>query len=276
MTQDPNAYAAVESMLSSAAVPSVTRGSMKPCSGGTVKKCLQEMDDLIPTIMVLLEPYKLSTMIVHVVEDSSPSPPELCAVSKAMLPQALCVVASVERGDKGIVLYTEHDISTVHASKALEILGSMSSVENSVTWYWSPKTLNYSSLFQRGTLGAWMYTLRERHDEAHPLYESKEGCTRVVPFFYTGVDRPTCVVVNKGVPTMVPGDDLSVELMALSRLPIHRVHRTGVSSGRCFCCQYLINLHSRASGEARQGEAVQTVRLEKEFFQRMRWNPKQR
>lgn len=59
-----------------------------------------------------------------------------------------------------------------------------------------------------------------------------------------------------------------VDAVALSTLPVRRVHAAISSSGRCFCCQYLVNLHRalHSPGGKLREERIR-IELEPRFWQ---------
>jgi hypothetical protein len=116
-----------------------------------------------------------------------------------------------------------------------------------------------------------MYTTGRSERGRYPLYKSLEKTPKVVPFLYTDLRSPVCAVLNQGIPVMSPGNDLEVEVSALSSAVISRVHRTGVASGRCFCCQYVLALSSGYSETPAISPAKQRAKLEKDFVQRMKF-----
>jgi hypothetical protein len=272
MSQDPLAYAAVESMWYSGTLASATRGSMKPCFREGLSECASEIDEIASTVMVVLESRKFSKAVVHIVENSVPSPHVLHAISSFVLPAAICLVVSTSSVDGSFRLYTDASSRgvSVPEGRALEVAKAVLNSKDSTSWYWSLRVLSYSPYLQSEDSGAWLYTIDTTSNTAYPLYESSSNGEIIIPFLYTSSSTPSIVVVNTGVPTMMSCNDLKVEMTALSKLPIYRVHRTGVSTGRCFCCQYLLQAYKRLTDTEQGPQIFCPVKLSKEFFQEMK------
>lgn len=91
---------------------------------------------------------------------------------------------------------------------------------------------------------------------------------RLVPFFNTSLISPRVVVCGQGFDAGNRGGDPEVDAIALSALPLRRVHTAVSSSGRCFCCQYIVNLHRALHRpEAKSNGERLELELEPRFWQ---------
>jgi hypothetical protein len=163
-------------------------------------------------------------------------------------------------------------------SDAILLLRSVSPSNDSLYWYWSSDATGYTSIFNQEPSSVWFLTLpsSEEKDESTPLYGTsirlgrERTTTKLMPFFYTNPAAPTSLLISQGVNTSVQGDDQKVEIAALCETTICRVYQSKASTGRCFCCQYIVNLHDKISGKSTPEEQLfQKLKLEKKFQQKM-------
>lgn len=68
---------------------------------------------------------------------------------------------------------------------------------------------------------------------------------RVVPSFYSGVDEGEMMIMGQGGSNAASWGDLEVEMSARCEPLIQRVYYSSASTGRCFYCQYIVNLHEK-------------------------------
>jgi hypothetical protein len=158
----------------------------------------------------------------------------------------------------------------------MRMVSRVSATCETLIWYWTLDALGYGAIFNQGDTVRWAITLFPDAQMHSPLCGVEPDPTgtnhpiRVLPFFYTSHRSPTVAVMGKGFSTTMRGDDLKVELLALSRLAISRVYGSRASTGRCFCCQYMINLHKQYHlEESSNRDKRLTLRLERGFQQRM-------
>lgn len=276
-------YAASQSMLDNMILPTVGMDSPVysiPASNGV---CSEGRDEICSTVMAIVSSMSDLRLIVHIVDSHGPHPHVLMDVTESSSSPATCMVMSVGNpraggSPEGVSLYAKSntDGKQMSESSAIQAISSISKVCNTLFWYWTLDATGYTAVFNQQQGTRWVITLFPDAQPNAPLCgvtpgESSNGSlVRVLPFMYTSHESPTVAVMGEGFSGGICGDDLKVELMALSQLAISRVYRSRASTGRCFCCQYIVNAHGRLHTDAKAKETDRkTLRLEKKFQQRM-------
>ena len=89
-----------------------------------------------------------------------------------------------------------------------------------------------------------------------------------VPCFYSEVGARNMAIIGKGGNSKATWSDLEVEMSAPCDAVIQRVYCSKAPTGRCFCCQYIVNLHEEIhSGRKHTEEETSKVKLCKKFQQ---------
>lgn len=279
-----DSYAASQSLLDNMILPSVTTDSMMYTSSEPAEKCTMGCDEVCSTVVSIVGSRANTGLVVHVVDRHGPDPHMLVQITEASRKSVTCVVVSMgdprmQPGAQEVGVYTASAQGQVKMSEAdaIRMVSAIARASETLIWYWTLDALGYAAVFNQGSTVHWAITLFPGTQLHTPLCgvepdPNKSGHPmRVLPFFYTSHSSPTIAVTGKGFNATTHGDDLKVELLALSRLAAGRVYGSRASTGRCFCCQYIINLHERSHSEVvHQGHKRLTLRLEKGFQQRMK------
>lgn len=269
-------------MLDSMVLPAVTTDSMMCSRAEEKEKCEVGGDEICSTILSVLHSSSRVGLVVHIVDSHGPSPEVLIRSTKAA-GSPTCVVLSmgnprIRNGANNISLHTDDNPEGVEMDegRAIHTIVSIKRACDCLVWYWTLDGLGYATVFNQDDNVRWVVTLFPDTQPDTPLYgigphgSSTSNTIRVLPFFYTTPSSPTIAVMGRGFSTHMCGDDLKVELLALSRLSINRVYRSRASTGRCFCCQYLINIHDKLHvHEGHKENHSISLRLEPSFRQRM-------
>lgn len=275
----PEGYAATEPILSQMILPMSRHGSVMYSGSGRDQMCTSGTDSVSSTIEVISHSLKTVSVFVHITDSFGPPPPLLLSSTHAHAeaPLVMCILIDNESGDGESVSVT----TSVQPAPALtnmyvasEILHSLSSSLNMALWYWtSPKNPNCTML-SVGSPSVCVQTCGPLGFEGShvfaPLVSRGEQKITVMPMFYTDRGKQTIVAVFNGPPDRFRHIDLGVDYQARSRAVIDRVYDTSCSSGRCFCCQYMINLHRRTQGRLPERVGAQRLELSQMFIQNKR------
>jgi hypothetical protein len=271
-------YAALETHLHPVSIPSVTQNSFMG-SATDVSPCCA-CDSVASTILAVCNSVKKLNYMVHIVRSGELEPRELAEMTSCCMGGKECVVLSVPRVDESgapFLLSSSSAAEDVRVSEdsAMRLLLRMTSAFDGVIWYWSADLLGYSYILNVDEKSMWMASVRSpdhgRSSENQKMVmpSSEKHTIRVLPFFYSSKSSPVAVVMGTGGTTGVCKADLAVEMYALSRSVVDRAYSSTTSTGRCFCCQYLDNIHSTFhSSVATSSNVTHRLTLSKQFRQR--------
>lgn len=276
-------YAASQSLLDSMVLPTVTTDSVMYTGVEERNSCTVDNDSVCATVMSVVHSNKELSLVVHIVDSNGPMPSTLIEATEAVSPSITCSVLSIgnprmQDGVHTVKLHTRCNVegAEMPEDRAIFYIRSVLRVCESLFWYWTLDSIGYTVLFNQGSRSRWVVTLFPGTRSDSPLCgidprpAAGPEAVKVLPFFYTSSASPTVAVIGRGFSAAMCGDDLKVELLALSRLSINRVYRSRSSTGRCFCCQYIVNLYNKLHGaEVRKEGGNISLGLEKSFRQRM-------
>lgn len=275
----PEGYAATEPILSQMMLPVSRHGSVMYSGSGRNQMCSSGMDSVSSTIEAVSHSLKTTNVFVHVTDSLGPPPSLLLSSTHvhASAPLVICILIDNESGDgESVLLATSAQPTPASTNMYVisEILHSLSSSFSVALWYWtSPKNPNCTMLSvgrpstciqtcgPLGFEGAYVFG---------PLANKGEQKMTIMPMFYSDRDKQTVVVIFDGPPDRFSRIDLGVDYQARSRTIIDRVYDTSSSNGRCFCCQYMVNLRRRVQGRVSEGVGEQRLHLTQMFIQNRR------
>lgn len=279
-----DSYAASQSLLDNMILPSVTTDSMMYTSDEPAERCSAGCDEVRSTILSVVGSRKNTRLVVHIVDVHGPDPYTLMSTTESASGSISCVVVSVgdlrmrqDQQDMDVYVSSSGEHRRMNEPDIMRMISRVSGTCETLIWYWTLDALGYGAILNQGETVHWAITLFpdvQLHSPLCGVEPNPSGTShpiRVLPFFYTSHRSPTVAVMGRGFSTAMRGDDLKVELLALSRLAISRVYGSRASTGRCFCCQYIVNLHNKYHQEEPDSQDRKlTLRLEKGFQQRMR------
>lgn len=276
-----DSFAASQSMLDNLILPCVPLHSPALCQTANVPCCNAGVSELYATVVSVVQSKPEVQFVVHITDIHGPDPNTLLSLTEACGSYISCVFvcmgateAREETSAVTVRIHSNGESVDMMEADAIRLILETSKCCDSMMWYWTPESLGYSVIFNQELRTTWVVVLPPGVTKSAPVYgvdvEGKGGVTsQVMPFFYTSLEHPTSAVMGKGFVPGVHRDDLAVELATLSKLPLSRVYSSKSSAGRCFCCQYLVNLHSRMHAKSSDTEHERIVlQLTPEFQQR--------
>lgn len=159
--------------------------------------------------------------------------------------------------------------------RCIGLLVSLAKSCESLFWYWDPRMSGYNTIFGQMECSSWAYSAAASSTYDPRLcgmkLRGRDGHIggRLIPFFNTSVSSLRVIVWGQGFDVTHREDDPGVDVLLLSALPVKRIHGAVSSSGRYFCCQYIVNLHRslHIAGERPKEERI-SLELESRFQQR--------
>jgi hypothetical protein len=268
-------HAASGTSLSGVKLPYASRFSLvgtgcdnEPCKRG---------DSTVCTLAAVLHSVKKTGVYIHLMEESEGSPDVVMEVTESMTSRFCVVVvfhsAASIVGTSCVVHTGSMETGLeIQEEEVLSMLTRLQSASSSTVFYWSPRSLGYSSVLSQSPESSWIAymssNLREGdvHKGMQMIYASPG--LKAFPCFYRDTKRGEMAVVGKGGSCRTAWNDLEVEMSALCDTVAQRVYCSSAPTGRCFCCQYIINLHEQIhSGHKGGAEETFKVRLCKKFQQ---------
>lgn len=249
-------------------------GSNTPCTGGDSATC---------TLTAVLHSVKKPGVFIHLTEGGAEHAGFILNISKGVRPGRLCVVVDMPpgraEGEPDFTVFSSglEGASGMREREVLAMLLRLQSASPSVIFYWSPRLLGYSVVLNQCLDSTWIVYVSNRSetDSAHrsmqAVQTSSPADLRVLPCFYSSALGGEMIVVGAGGTHGLRWNDLEVEMSALCEPVVQRVYCARAPTSRCFCCQYMLNLHNEihGGGEALQ-ESTCKVRLHKKFWQNVK------
>lgn len=233
------------------------------------------------TLMALLHSVKNLGSFIHIVKEGDADVMALMSVSRAVVGDKACMVFEVhgdrDDGSSSHRLYTETTgvYTSVTEDEALETLLRVQRASRAMVFYWSAAVLGYSVVLNQPSTAMWAVHARlplpgERKQKVmHMLHTGSRSVTRVLPCFYPKPRDEAMMIMGQGGSSRVLWDDLEVGMEALCDPVVQRIYCSRAPSGRCYCCQYMVNLHQEIhSGNDIIEEEPVKLRLSKKFWQK--------
>lgn len=271
-------YAALETHLLQPSLPSAPASSFM---GSAVdRKSCKAGSSMVCTVAAVCYSLRNLGHVVHIVQGEQVDIVELIETTVASSGGRECVVVSVSAGTAGASI--QHTIYSslvlegraVTEDLAMKTVLSLQSTSRGLVWYWSAGLLGYSYILNSDESSMWAlssgsleYT-QELCTSKVTLPSSAKQNFRVLPFFYCDSEPLSFVVMGTGGVSGFCRDDLTVEAAALSRLLANRAYSSVASTGRCFCCEYMTNLHAEFHKKGRNNTTeTHRLKLSRQFWQ---------
>lgn len=270
-------YAAIETHLHPVSLPSAPTTSFMGCSvNGAV---CSAGDSVASTVLAVCNSVKNIGYIVHMVRENAFNCLELAKTTSLCMGGKECTVVSIPMESGESSLFTVFSSSSEHGSameegSVMKVLLQMGRISEGIVWYWHKDLLGYSYILNSDEKSMWIakvdgdISMHQPGGSKMVAPSMRRKVTRVMPFFYCDADKPALLVMGAGGSIDMCKADLEVEVAALSRNIIDRAYRSTVSTGRCFCCQYIDTIHhSFHFGVSLADEGTSTLKLTKQFRQ---------
>lgn len=271
-------HAAAGTSMCPLSLPSVPESGLMS-SGLHNTPCIRN-DSIASTLVAILHSVKKLGAFVHIVREGEVNVQCLIDISRTAVGSKVCMAVEVSKEQEGgspmHKLHTSVNDEPMEMSeeKALCTILKLQRASSTMVLYWSETLLGYSVVLNQSPSVMWaVYTSRSRaQDESSGGMQALQmslGCvTRVLPCFYQGQEGYSMVVMGQGGTDRVPWDDLEVDMAALCDPVVQRIYCSRMPSGRCYCCQYMLNLHQEVHSEGKPLiESSTKLRLSKKFWQ---------
>lgn len=213
---------------------------------------------LSETLKALLYKTADFSCVVHVMESRDPYLEDVEKCVAEVTPQKNVVVVLLPGSDSSHctvrVLEDEHwESAELDENSTVSLIKTLQSAARTLVFYWSPRSAAYSAVLGQCVSSSWVCYVQGVHRYPDELLRAKVLCldprrlVKAAPLFYLPNGPVSMFVMGAGAGDCVSWDDLKVELEAQCRLITQRVHRSVASTGRCFCCQYSLNLARKLS-----------------------------
>lgn len=269
-------HAASETVLNPPTLPCTDFGGMMGAMRGQSSKCESGNDELVATLLATCYSLRSADCLVHIVDSENHDAELILSVSVSVLelcPVLVLSVRDMKDGKQEMIVRTSSNPAGFTCTESLALMSIRAFIAGGkpVLWYWSPDVLGYASIMSQSPDSSWVYTLpndTKKGSLTYGICVEGGGYTKLMPFFYTRMEDPTVLLFNTGFNTKIYSDDLKVDAVALSRPVVSRVYMSRSSENRCFCCQYIWNVHSMIRGsEALQTKESVSLRLSRKFRQ---------
>lgn len=273
-----DSYAALETHLNPVSLPSTPETSFMGSSFDRAPCVIG--DSIICTVLAVCNSLKDIGLFVHVVDEGYTGAQDLVEVTERSSDGRACVVLSISYptadGVRAYTLYssTSPEGVVMREDAAMGMVTSLQRASRNIVWYWSAELLGYSCVLNNCAESMWALNFtpvcvnRDTTDFKPMVPSGERKNLRVLPFFYCSAESPSMVVMGSGGASMSCGDDLAVELTALSRTIVDRAYCSTTSSGKCFCCQYICNIHSERHSRRHGSRLTLKLKLTEQFWQK--------
>lgn len=271
-------HAAVGTSMHPLRLPSVSESGLMS-SGLRNIPCMRS-DSIATTFAAILHSVKNLGSFVHLVRQGDIDPRDLIEVSNAVLGERVCLVAEIREGENGTSpLHRLHtnvlgEAAEMTEEKMLRVFLQTQAASSSAVFYWSESVLSYSVVLNQLPSTVWAVYSKgsARRDDGHvkmqTLQINSKSKVRVLPFFYPLPQTNPMMVMGQGGADRVSWNDLEVDMAALCDPVVQRVYCSRMPSARCYCCQYLVNLHREVhADDGCPAERLSRLRLSKKFWQ---------
>jgi len=279
-------HAAACTSLSPVSLPSALESGLagsecfnEPCTRG---------DSTVCTLVAVLYSVRRLGAVIHLTAVGGMDPATLMNISKAVSPEKTCIVLSlVEHEDDPVATYEIYTSAgsgpvEVREERAISTLLSIQRASSSVVFYWSDIVLGYSAVLNQSPGAMWAIHVSSEnpstseHRVSRVIRTDLSSARRVLPCFYRRSGGEEMIVMGRGGMGRISWDDLWVGMAALCESTVRRIYCSGTPNGRCFCCQYVVNLHEEVHSERTiPAEGTIKLRLSRKFWQNTRTPQKQ-
>lgn len=238
-------------------------------------------NSMTSTLIAVLHSVKKLGSYIHLIKGKDIDPFRVMRVCKAVAPSRVCLVLSITEGagphEPSHTLYSTatQEGKLVSEEKALSVLLSVQRASSSMVFYWSEASLGYSVVLNQSPGAMWTVYMpgesceKDAYTKIRMVQADSRCVTRVLPCFYGGSGTTQMMVMGRGGTDEVSWRDLEVGMAALCEPVIDRTYCSSTPTGRCFCCQYMVNLHEEVhTGGRPVKEKASKLRLCDKFWQK--------
>lgn len=268
-------HAAVGTSLNPPLLPSVPSYSIVG-SGYESSPCTR-VDSVATTLTAMLYSVKKIKVFIHLMSDRGPTLEDVAMVSRGVVPGSITIASMMYRHRDGEMRHwVTHlgGLEEIGECKFLSICMALQRATRCMVFYWSAESMGYSNILNQSSDTLWarmMTTGGEVERSLESTFDMRcdpSSGLRYMPAFHTNNNADGVVAMGRGGTGSIRGVDLRVGALALCRPVTYRVYSSRSPSGRCFCCQYIVNVHQEIHrGDKPRKEVWSTVELTEKFHQ---------